>query len=233
MINYAHRGASEKAPENTFSAFYLGLELGADGIETDIQETADGRLVLFHDHTLKRITGIDLPVQKLTYAELLRLDFGSHKGTRYQNEKIVTLDDFLRYFSGRPVHLALEIKQDGIEKAVLDCIGWHDCAGQVIITSFSWECLIEVRRQNPDIRLGYLTERIEPGILGQLTEQNMRQICPRASTLMKEQVADAQRQGFDVRAWGVANPDLMDWAITYGVDGMTVNFPDKLAARLV
>ena len=115
MINYAHRGASERAPENTFSAFYLGLELGANGIETDIQETADGILVLFHDHTLKRITGLEMPVQSLTYTELLRLDFGSHKGQRYQNEKIVTLEDFLRYFSGRPVHLALEIKQDGIE----------------------------------------------------------------------------------------------------------------------
>lgn len=233
MINYAHRGASERAPENTFSAFYLGLELGANGIETDIQETADGILVLFHDHTLKRITGLEMPVQSLTYTELLRLDFGSHKGQRYQNEKIVTLEDFLRYFSGRPVHLALEIKQDGIEQAVLDCIGRHDCAGQVIVTSFSWDCLTEVRRLDHDIRLGYLTGQIEPDILRQLQEQEMGQICPKAVNLIKEQVAEAQRLGFDVRAWGVADTDLMDRAITCGVDGMTVNFPDKLAARLV
>lgn len=233
MINYAHRGASERAPENTFSAFYLGLELGANGIETDIQETADGILVLFHDHTLKRITGLEKPVQSLTYAELLRLDFGSHKGQRYQNEKIVTLEDFLRYFSGRPVHLALEIKQDGIEQAVLDCIGRHDCAGQVIVTSFSRDCLTEVRRLDHDIRLGYLTGQIEPDILRQLQEQEMGQICPKAANLTKDQVAEAQRLGFDVRAWGVADTDLMDRAIACGVDGMTVNFPDKLAARLV
>ena len=46
MINYAHRGASEYAPENTFSSFYLGLLQGANGIETDVQKTKDGVLVM-------------------------------------------------------------------------------------------------------------------------------------------------------------------------------------------
>ena len=44
FINYAHRGASAYAPENTLSAFYLGLEMGANGIETDIRRTKDGQL---------------------------------------------------------------------------------------------------------------------------------------------------------------------------------------------
>ena len=52
MINYAHRGASEYAPENTMSSFYLGLTMKANGIETDVQKTKDGKLVLFHDDTL-------------------------------------------------------------------------------------------------------------------------------------------------------------------------------------
>ena len=44
MINYAHRGASEYAPENTLSSFYLGLLQGANGIETDVQKTKDGNV---------------------------------------------------------------------------------------------------------------------------------------------------------------------------------------------
>lgn len=56
MVNYAHRGASEYAPENTLSSFYLGLLQGANGIETDVQRTKDGVLVLFHDDTLDRVT---------------------------------------------------------------------------------------------------------------------------------------------------------------------------------
>ena len=42
FINYAHRGASEYDPENTLSAFYAGVNMGANGIETDIQRTKDG-----------------------------------------------------------------------------------------------------------------------------------------------------------------------------------------------
>ncbi|MBS1484153.1 MAG: glycerophosphodiester phosphodiesterase, partial [Clostridium sp.] len=58
FINYAHRGASAYAPENTLSAFYLGLEMGANGIETDIRRTKDGQLVLFHDATLEQAAGL-------------------------------------------------------------------------------------------------------------------------------------------------------------------------------
>ena len=141
----------------------------------------------------------------------------------------MTLDDFLKYFGGRPVHLALEIKQEGIEQAVLECVTRYGCAGQVIITSFSWQVLESVRRFDPDIGLGFLTERIENALLASMADRNIRQICPRASTLTAERVADAQAHGFTVRAWGVRDPELMNRAVACGVDGMTLDFPDKLA----
>ena len=70
MINYAHRGASEYAPENTLSAFYLGLMQGANGIETDVRRTKDGELVLFHDSKLARVTDGDGPLAEHSLAEL-------------------------------------------------------------------------------------------------------------------------------------------------------------------
>jgi glycerophosphoryl diester phosphodiesterase len=76
-INYAHRGASTYAPENTLAAFYLGLEMGADGIETDIQRTSDGILVLFHDDNMMRICGLPKSISDYTYQELIRIDFGA------------------------------------------------------------------------------------------------------------------------------------------------------------
>ena len=98
MINYAHRGASERAPENTMAAFFLGLEMGANGIETDVQRTRDGRLVLFHDNVLTRIVPEESgAIADYDYAELMKFDFGSHKHPRYQGERIVLLEDFLRY----------------------------------------------------------------------------------------------------------------------------------------
>lgn len=53
FINYAHRGASSYAPENTMSAFRKSIELGANGIELDLQKTKDDKIVVFHDDFIK------------------------------------------------------------------------------------------------------------------------------------------------------------------------------------
>ena len=55
----AHRGASAYAPENTLESFALAKENGAQGIELDIYETSDGRLVIHHDNNIKRMSGVD------------------------------------------------------------------------------------------------------------------------------------------------------------------------------
>ena len=232
MINYAHRGASEYFPENTLRSFYAGLEMGADGIETDIQRTKDGVLVLHHDDTLRRTAGVDGCVCDYTYAQLLDMDFGAFKGERFAGEKIVTLDEFLRHFAAKNLTFALEIKQQGIEADVLACVEKHGCRDKVIITSFKWEAIEEVRRLDGTIRIGYLTREITPEVLGLLESHHMQQICPIIEMATAEGMALALGRGFSVRFWGVGNEALMHKAIALGGDGMTVNFPDKLTAAL-
>ena len=73
MINYAHRGASEYAPENTLSSFYLGMIQGANGIETDVHRTKDGVLVLFHDDTLDRVSDGVGKISDYTFEELRKV----------------------------------------------------------------------------------------------------------------------------------------------------------------
>ena len=48
----AHRGASYLAPENTLSAFRKAMEIGADGVEMDVQQTSDKKLVIHHDFVI-------------------------------------------------------------------------------------------------------------------------------------------------------------------------------------
>ena len=89
MINYAHRGASEYAPENTLSSFFLGLLQGANGIETDVQRTKDGVLVLFHDDTLDRVSDGCGPLRDHTLAQLQQLRItGNAPGGFY--DRVVT-----------------------------------------------------------------------------------------------------------------------------------------------
>jgi hypothetical protein len=74
FVNYAHRGASTYAPENTFLAFYTGIYMGANGIETDVKMTKDGVLVLFHDSTVTRLTGAEGSVSDYTLEEHVEVD---------------------------------------------------------------------------------------------------------------------------------------------------------------
>ncbi len=232
IVNYAHRGASAYAPENTVPAFDLGIEMGADGIETDIRMTKDGVLVLFHDDTLMRLAGNPAAVEDLTFEELSLIDLGTTKGEQYRGTGIVRLDDFIsEYGINKRKHLALEIKGRGIALDAYAEISRHP--GLVCeITSFSYESLREIRRHHSEPRLGYLTSCFSHGEIMRLIDDGMNEICPRADLITPALVEDAHRAGLRVRAWGVSDMGLMIHAALSGVDGMTVNFPDLLTAYL-
>lgn len=232
VINYAHRGASEYAPENTFAAFYLGVEMSADGIETDVRRAKDGVLVLFHDDKLERVTGCAGSVSDYTYDELLKMNFGFYRGGRYKNERIVTLEDFLKYFSGKDLCFAVELKDGNIEEDTLNHIYKYGCSGKTTVTSFEPDYIKNIRKLDGSIKIGYLTADITEEILDKLEAQRIGEICPKAVNIGHEKVIMAKDRGFSVRAWGVRNTELMNKALECGVDGMTVNFPNKLAEAL-
>lgn len=228
MINYAHRGASEYAPENTMASFYLGLELGANGIETDIRETKDGVLVLFHDESTLRLTGEDIKIAEMTYNELYSKDLGSYKNKKYANEKVVTFEDFLKYFSSKEIAFAIEIKAPNIEKKVVDLIYKYKCSKNVIITSFQMEFLKNIRGFDQNIKLGFLTKILDENILDKLISNNINQYCPMIDFVTEDLVKEAHARGLTVRAFAIKTVELMEKAIACGVDGMTINFPEKL-----
>lgn len=105
----AHRGASADAPENTIAAFKLAFEHGAHGVECDILLSADGRVVMMHDKTTKRTTGVEGQVAEMTLAQLQALDAGSFKSLDFTGEKIPTLEESLAIVpAGR--RLVVELK---------------------------------------------------------------------------------------------------------------------------
>ena len=216
MINYAHRGASEYAAQNTFAAFYLGLACGADGIETDIRRTSDGRLVLFHDKLLEGTTDGVGTVSEHTWEELSRLTVRG----KLADDKIVLLEDFLERFAWRGLELALELKQGGTAAEVAALVHKYGIEATTVITSFSFE------------RLGWLVKDREPETVKAAVDAGLYQICPPAALLTPEAVSELKAMGLSVRAWGVSDVSLMKSCADAGVDGMTVNFPDKLTEYL-
>jgi glycerophosphoryl diester phosphodiesterase len=105
----AHRGASAAAAENTRTAFLRALVHGADGFETDVQLTADGIPVLWHDDDLGKLGRPERRIDDFTFKDLSRMDFGGWFAPAQAGEPVLSLAELLREFAGR-TRLLLEIK---------------------------------------------------------------------------------------------------------------------------
>jgi glycerophosphoryl diester phosphodiesterase len=232
FLNLAHRGASAYAPENTLPAFYKGIECGANGIETDIQMSRDGELFLFHDKKLDRTTSGSGSPAELSWTELAELDAGSWFSPAYAGERLVTLEMFLYLFGRKELQLALELKADGIEQPVLQMVEAFGVREKTTITAFSFDSLVKVRELDSTVRIGYLINKIDEPIISDLKSLGASQICPKASELTKQEVDLAHAHGLTVRAWGTQTVELMKHVLECGVDGTTINFPDRLNEAL-
>ncbi len=228
FINYAHRGASEYYPENTATAFCEAVRMGANGIETDIQRTKDGVLVLFHDDTLERVTGEKGRICDYTYEQLQ--SFSVKKGGRA--DKILSLDLFLKEFADKELTFALELKTDDTEKDVVDFVYKYGIEKRTVVTSFGLARLQKVKEYAPHIRVGYLTKAVDDAVINSLIAIGADEICPKASLVTGDKVNEWHRIGFNVRAFGVSNEELMKAVYEAGADGMTVNAPDVLRAYI-
>lgn len=228
FINYAHRGASSYAPENTMSAFNKAIEIKATGIELDLQKTKDNKIVIFHDDIIDNRSNGKGRIIDYTYQELLNLDFGSWFDMKYKDEKIVLFEDFAKKFLEKDLTFAIELKVVGIEKDVLEIIKKYKKRDNIYITSFIYDALVNVRKLDNNIKLSWLVEKINCSNINKLLEIKGYQICPKATLVTEEDIQLARNNNIGVRLWGVTNEDIMKKAYKLNIEGMTVNFPDKL-----
>ncbi|WP_305781680.1 glycerophosphodiester phosphodiesterase family protein, partial [Brucella sp. CMUL 018] len=120
---WAHRGASAYAPENTLPAFEMALQMGADGVELDVQRSADGQVVVIHDETLNRTSNGVGKVVDQSFEQLRQCDFSNRFAGR-RNVKIPTLREVLDLFRGTGKTVNIELKNTvvlypGLEDDVL------------------------------------------------------------------------------------------------------------------
>ncbi len=227
FVNYAHRGASSYCPENTMLSFYTGIYMGANGIETDVQLTKDGVAVLFHDTTLERVTNGVGKVCDYTYEELRKLDVKNGELT----DKIPTLDDFLRHFGHMALTFAIELKGEGAEEITAELIRRYGLQRKCVVTSFTFAYLEKMHAIAPELKLGHLVSNYDCETFNEMKRIGCDEFCPKATLVTEEAIRSWHEDGFRVRAWGVTDEAVMEHLLACGVDGMTVNFPDKLAIR--
>lgn len=229
MINYAHRGASQYAPENTMSSFRKGIELGATGIECDLRKTKDGKIVICHNRKIDKISSGKGKICDYTYEELLQFDFGSWFAPEYKGEKIVLFEDYAKEFLPKNLTFAIEIKVRGINKKVLGIIKKYAVHDNIYITSFDYRILKNMRRLDKNIKISWLVkEGINEKNIKKIKKIKGNQICPIANLITEKDVEFANANGITVRPWKVKNEEIMERMYKLNIQGMTVNFPDKL-----
>lgn len=149
---YAHRGACRVEPENTMAAFSRAVEEGAHGVETDLRLTRDGTVVLLHDDSLERTTGLQGPVSDISWPEL-----------RHRSRvPVATLEELWHFAVERGVFLDLEIKETE-EAAVQHIVAQvsrlqreQPLSTPLLVTSFHPQVLAQVWRGLPGVWLGLL-----------------------------------------------------------------------------
>jgi glycerophosphoryl diester phosphodiesterase len=155
----AHRAGSARAPENTLAALRNAIAEGADVVEIDAQEAADGKVVLLHDTDLRRVAGVARFVWEMRSDELQLLDVGSWFAPQFAGERIPTLRELAEASRGR-VRLNVEIKNNGhgedLAARVVAVLRQTGVADQAAISSLDLGLLRQVRRVAPEIKLGLI-----------------------------------------------------------------------------
>lgn len=162
MKIWAHRGCSQRYPENTMLSFGKAIEIeGLTGIELDIQMTKDGELVVIHDETVDRTTNGSGCVKDFTYAELFKLEIetGSDK-----KEHIPLLEDVLDMLQEKMQNgllLNIELKNslyryEGMEEKVLAIMERRNLQQAVIYSSFYAKSIEKIKEIYPEAQTGIL-----------------------------------------------------------------------------
>lgn len=154
----AHRGESADAPENTLAAFNLAWQRGVPAIELDVHLTADDRLIVIHDASTKRTTGVDLLVKDSTLEQLRPLDAGSWKGPEWAGEPLPTLEEALATIpEGGLCLIEVKVGPEAVPALVRAVEASGKTSDQLAVISFNAETLAEARRQLPELPMYFLS----------------------------------------------------------------------------
>lgn len=202
----SHRGESNYAPENTMSAFYLAYLNNTDGIELDIRKTKDNVIVINHDKTIDRTSNGAGKIENLSYSKLLKYDFGAKKEKKFSGEKIVTLDDFLKYFSDKNIIIYIEIKEKGYEGEIVDLIKRY-CIDNIVLISFKYEILEKIYNIDKAIKLGWLLYEVDNNTIKKIKKINIEYVLSVSICLGIDDVEECHNNKLKVGAWGILGKD--------------------------
>jgi glycerophosphoryl diester phosphodiesterase len=210
----AHRGFSGRYPENTLASVRAAIQLGVEFVEIDVQETADGELIVFHDYGLRRLCGVRGRVREKTLADIRRL-----------NPQVPTLQQVLQMCRGK-ARVLIEIKRAD-PREVAAVVGETRMEREVIVFSLSIRRMKEFAAVNPQIpRFGLVARRL-PLAMARLKAVGIQGIGLSRRLVRSERVVRRiHKRGWKLFVWTVNRATEMKKLAGWGVDGLITNYPD-------
>jgi glycerophosphoryl diester phosphodiesterase len=220
---YAHRGDSAAYPENTLLAFNKAMTSGAYGIELDLHATSDGTAVVIHDRSMERTTTGRGYVDEQTLASVREADAGL-------GELVPTFSEVLDLV-GDNLHFDLEVKQPGIEVAVLDVLAAYP-AVRWAVSSFDWAILKRFRELAPAAELWPLAMHVDPALLDMAATLASPYVAVYAGAYTSDSAHAISEAGLAAMVWTVNEPDEALRVRNLGAAAMCTDVPGTMAMLL-
>ncbi len=226
----AHRGQRLTYPEQTLEAYEAAIRLGADGIETDVQRTRDGRLAMLHDLTVDRTTDGHGRIADQDWAAVRALDAGTWFDPRFAGARVPSLEDTLDLVVGAGLLLCVEIKGTPTDTpatavAVARLLRDRDLLDQVFISSFDHAALQAARDAvgGPLLAPERLPESgpSDPAIArAQAVALDAAALQHRWEDLTPEVVAAVHDAGTAIWSWPIDTRESIARSVELGVDAI-------------
>lgn len=220
----AHRGAAGTRPENTMAAFLKAIEDGADWIELDVQETADGEVLVVHDSDFMKIGGNPIKVWDATMEDVVRIDIGSWFDPAYAAERAPLLSEVLLAAKGR-AGVLIELKYYGhdemLEQRVSDIVTATGMDDAVMSMSLKYPAVQKMKAIRPDWDIGLLSSA-SAGRIWQLEADFVAVNKATATTRLVREMRKADKKLY---VWTVNEPLEMSHMLSLGVDGLITDEP--------
>jgi glycerophosphoryl diester phosphodiesterase len=234
---YGHRGASQYAPENSMEAFQLAYDMGADGIEFDVQMTRDGHLVVVHDEEISRVSDGNGYVKDFSLEEIRNFQF-NRTHPEYEGVKIPLLEEVMERFAqkgsdtDKEFLFNIELKNniflyEGMEEKVLKIVKEKKMLERTLFSSFSHASMLTLREAEPEAKIAFLYCDGIMDIADYAANYKVNTVHPAWYHLNRKDTFEVlHERGIEINIWTVNSGKDIRRFCDMGVDGIITNKPD-------
>lgn len=223
----AHRGDNVHAPENTLPAFELAVKENIEWVETDVQETKDGIVVLSHDYNLKRCTGHNVQISKATLEEIQRYEMGAWMPGNYDHGVTApTLEALLELVRDSGMKIQIELKptesDKHLEEEVIRLIHKYGLEERSMVISLHADRIERIKELDPGITTAVCVNVAWENVKDIPYSDNLSISDIGVTADLVKQMHDA---GLKVFCWTVDSMDDVQYLVSCGVDVIGTNNP--------